>query len=141
MSRMGAYYEEMKENGNWSEADEYYKSMWDDKEEGPISETTDEGVITNLSKLRKSLIKKGLQHKTKDGETICITDMTDSHLNNLIRYYETKKALLHVDMPDIDTHAWDDANEVPFEFVPLKDSSLYCSIKYDLLLKEKKRRR
>jgi len=36
MSRMGDYYEEMKENGNWSEADEYYKNMWEDKEEGPI---------------------------------------------------------------------------------------------------------
>ena len=39
------------------------------------------------------------------------------------------------------THAWDDAVEVPAEYVPLKDSSLFHSITYDLLLKERKRRK
>jgi hypothetical protein len=141
MSRMGDYYEEMKENGNWSEADEYYKSMWEDEEEGEIFEAIPEGVITNQRKLKKALIKEALWHETKDGEIIYITNITDSHLNNLIKYYETRRAILDVNMPSIDTHAWDDAIEAPVEYVLLKDSSLFHTIKYDLFLKERKRRK
>jgi heterodisulfide reductase subunit A-like polyferredoxin len=51
MSRMGDYYEEMKENGNWSEADEYYKNMWEDKEEGPIKRKKEKEINNGDKKL------------------------------------------------------------------------------------------
>jgi len=140
LSRMDNYYEEAKKNGNWNEADEYYKSMWEDEEEGEIFETIPEGVMTNQHKLKKALIKKALWHETKDGEIIYITNITDSHLNNLIKYYEIRRFILDVNMSSIDTHAWDDAIESPIEYVLLKDSSLFHTIKYDLFVKERKRR-
>ena len=106
-------------------------------EEAEIFETIFEGVMTNQHKLKKALIKKALWHETKDGEIIYITNITDSHLNNLIKYYETKRVILDVNMPSMDTHAWDDVIEFSIEYVLLKDSSLFHTIKYDLFVKER----
>ena len=106
-------------------------------EEVEIFETISEGVMTNQHKLKKALIKKALWHETKDGEIIYITNITDSHLNNLIKYYETKRVILDVNMPSMDTHAWDDVIESSIEYVLLKDSSLFHTIKYDLFVKER----
>lgn len=96
--------------------------------------------ITDLEELRNNIKNMVQWHKTKDGQVIHITQLTERHLSNLIRWYETKRTTMLLEPPSVNTHAWDDWSEMSHVYVALKDKSVTHSIKYNMLIKERKKR-
>jgi len=99
-----------------------------------------EFVYTDLDAIRENLKEKAIMHKTRDGKVIHIDKMSNSHLNNLILFYENTLCKEFQESPEVDTHAYDVWIDILPRIVPLKDSSLFNSIKYDLLINEKHKR-